>query len=59
MSGRTLPHSLGIDMLAVKSAAFDLSPDPAMVVDAEFGRLVGEQQKIVADLVRSARIPQQ
>ena len=35
MSGRTLPHSLGIDMLAVKSAAFDLSPDPARVVDAE------------------------
>ena len=32
---------------------------PAIVVDADFGRLVGEQQKIVADLVRAARIPQQ
>jgi tripartite-type tricarboxylate transporter receptor subunit TctC len=32
---------------------------PAMVVDSDFGRLVGEQQKIVADLVRAARIPQQ
>jgi hypothetical protein len=30
-----------------------------MVVDSDFGRLVGEQQKIVADLVRAARIPQQ
>ncbi len=32
---------------------------PASVYDADFGRLVGEQQKIVADLVRVARIPQQ
>lgn len=32
---------------------------PTMVMDADFGRLVGEQQKIVADLVRAARIPQQ
>ncbi|HEX2801868.1 MAG TPA: ATP-binding protein [Phenylobacterium sp.] len=35
MSWRTLPHSLGVDVLALKSAAFDLSPDPAMVVDSE------------------------
>jgi two-component system nitrogen regulation sensor histidine kinase GlnL len=38
-SWRTLPHSLGIDVLALKSAAFDLSPDPSMVVDAD-GALV-------------------
>jgi two-component system nitrogen regulation sensor histidine kinase GlnL len=35
MSWSTLPHSLGVDVLALKSAAFDLSPDPAMVVDSE------------------------
>ena len=35
MSWRTLPHSLGVDVLALKAAAFDLSPDPAMVVDSE------------------------
>jgi len=34
MSWRTLPQSLGIDVLALKAAAFELSPDPAMVVDA-------------------------
>src|ERR1700759_4879543 len=39
MSWRTLPHSLGVDVLAVKSAAFDLSPDPSLVVDAD-GALV-------------------
>ena len=39
MSGRQriLPHTLGAD--ALKAAAFDLSPDPAMVVDAD-GALV-------------------
>lgn len=35
MNWNTLPHSLGVDVLALKSAAFDLSPDPAMVVDSE------------------------
>jgi two-component system, NtrC family, nitrogen regulation sensor histidine kinase GlnL len=39
MSWRTLPQSLGIDVLALKAAAFELSPDPAMVVD-ETGALV-------------------
>ena len=39
MTWRTLPHSMGVDVLAVKSAAFDLSPDPSMVVDAD-GSLV-------------------
>ncbi|HEY8005157.1 MAG TPA: ATPase, partial [Phenylobacterium sp.] len=39
MSWRTLPQSLGVDVLALKAAAFELSPDPAMVVDAE-GALV-------------------
>src|SRR6201996_4391766 len=39
MSWRTLPQSLGVDVFALKSAAFDLSPDPAMVVDAD-GALV-------------------
>jgi two-component system nitrogen regulation sensor histidine kinase GlnL len=38
-TGRTLPQSLGVDVLALKSAAFDLSPDPSLVVDAE-GALV-------------------
>jgi len=33
MSWRTLPQSLGVDTLALKAAAFELSPDPAMVVD--------------------------
>src|SRR3954463_6265931 len=36
---RTLPHSMGVDVVALKAAAFDLSPDPAMVVDAD-GALV-------------------
>jgi len=36
---RTLPQSLGVDVLALKSAAFDLSPDPSLVVDAD-GALV-------------------
>ncbi|HZZ68984.1 MAG TPA: ATP-binding protein [Phenylobacterium sp.] len=39
MSWRTLPQSLGVDVLALKAAAFELSPDPAMVVDAD-GALV-------------------
>jgi two-component system, NtrC family, nitrogen regulation sensor histidine kinase GlnL len=39
MSWRTLPQSLGVDVLALKAAAFELSPDPAMVVD-EAGALV-------------------
>ena len=39
MSSRTLPQSLGVDTLALKAAAFDVSPDPAMVVD-ETGALV-------------------
>ena len=39
MSWRTLPQSLGVDVLALKAAAFELSPDPAMVVD-EAGCLV-------------------
>ncbi|MBS0332646.1 MAG: PAS domain-containing protein [Proteobacteria bacterium] len=39
MSWRTLPQSLGVDVFALKAAAFDLSPDPALVVDAE-GALV-------------------
>jgi len=34
VSWRTLPQSLGVDVLALKAAAFELSPDPAMVVDA-------------------------
>jgi len=33
MNWRTLPQSLGVDTLALKAAAFELSPDPAMVVD--------------------------
>ena len=33
MNWRTLPQSLGVDVLALKAAAFDLSPDPAMVID--------------------------
>src|SRR5512146_1414325 len=32
-SWRTLPQSLGVDVLALKAEAFELSPDPAMVVD--------------------------
>jgi len=39
MSWRTLPQSLGVDVLALKAAAFELSPDPAMVVD-DTGALV-------------------
>ncbi len=39
MSWRTLPQSLGVDTLALKAAAFELSPDPSMVVDAS-GALV-------------------
>ena len=39
MTWRTLPQSLGVDVLALKAAAFELSPDPAMVVDAD-GALV-------------------
>jgi two-component system nitrogen regulation sensor histidine kinase GlnL len=39
MSWRTLPQSLGLDVLALKAAAFELSPDPAMVVD-DAGALV-------------------
>ena len=39
MSWRTLPQSLGVDVFALKAAAFDLSPDPALVVDAD-GALV-------------------
>jgi two-component system nitrogen regulation sensor histidine kinase GlnL len=39
MSWRTLPQSLGVDTLALKAAAFELSPDPAMVVD-DTGALV-------------------
>ncbi|MFL5297246.1 MAG: two-component system sensor histidine kinase NtrB [Phenylobacterium sp.] len=34
-----MPQSLGLDVLALKAAAFDLSPDPALVVDAQ-GALV-------------------
>src|SRR5437899_6145593 len=39
MNWRTLPQSLGVDVLALKAAAFELSPDPAMVVDSD-GALV-------------------
>jgi two-component system nitrogen regulation sensor histidine kinase GlnL len=39
VSWRTLPQSLGVDTLGLKAAAFELSPDPAMVVD-ETGALV-------------------
>jgi two-component system nitrogen regulation sensor histidine kinase GlnL len=39
MTWRSLPQSAGLDVAAMKSAAFDLSPDPAMVVDAS-GALV-------------------
>jgi two-component system nitrogen regulation sensor histidine kinase GlnL len=39
MSWRSLPQSLGFDTVALKAAAFDLSPDPALVVDAD-GALV-------------------
>jgi two-component system, NtrC family, nitrogen regulation sensor histidine kinase GlnL len=39
MTWRTLPQSLGVDVLALKAAAFELSPDPAMVID-ETGALV-------------------
>ncbi len=39
MSWRTLPQSLGLDVFALKAAAFDLSPDPGLVVDAQ-GALV-------------------
>src|SRR6201996_6763372 len=39
MSWRPLPQSLGVDVFALKAAAFDLSPDPALVVDAD-GALV-------------------
>ena len=39
MSWRTLPQSLGLDTVALKAAAFELCPDPALVVDAE-GALV-------------------
>jgi two-component system nitrogen regulation sensor histidine kinase GlnL len=34
MSGRSVPQPQGLDLAALKGAAFDLSPDPAMVVDA-------------------------
>jgi two-component system nitrogen regulation sensor histidine kinase GlnL len=34
MSGRTRLQSFGVDMDALKAAAFELSPDPALVVDA-------------------------
>src|SRR6201996_6473374 len=39
MSWRPLPQSLGVDVFALKAAAFDLSPDPSLVVDAD-GALV-------------------
>ena len=39
MNWRTLPQSLGVDILALKAEAFEVSPDPAMVVDAN-GALV-------------------
>jgi two-component system nitrogen regulation sensor histidine kinase GlnL len=39
MTGRRLPQPLGLDEGMLKAAAFDLSPDPAMVVDAN-GALV-------------------
>ncbi|RAK61164.1 ATPase [Phenylobacterium hankyongense] len=39
MNGRTLSQAPGIDPAALKAAAFDLSPDPALVVDGE-GALV-------------------
>ena len=39
MTWRSLPQSQGLDLPALKSAAFDLSPDPALVVDAN-GALV-------------------
>ena len=39
MTRRALPQSLGLDLLALRAAAFDLSPDPALVVDAQ-GALV-------------------
>jgi len=39
MSWRTLPQSVGADVLALKAAAFELSLDPALVVD-ESGALV-------------------
>src|SRR5439155_12616696 len=39
VNGRSLPQWLGLDVLALKAAAFDLSPDPALVVDSQ-GALV-------------------
>src|SRR5215212_10038981 len=39
MSGRIQPQAPGADLDSVKAAAFDLSPDPALVVDAD-GALV-------------------
>jgi two-component system nitrogen regulation sensor histidine kinase GlnL len=39
MTGKTRSHLAGFDLGALKAAAFDLSPDPSMVVDAE-GALV-------------------
>jgi two-component system nitrogen regulation sensor histidine kinase GlnL len=39
MSPRGLPQPLGVDVLALKAAAFELSPDPALLVD-EAGALV-------------------
>ena len=50
MTGRTLPQSLGVDVLALKSAAFDLSPDPSLVVDAD-GALVAVNEAGMAPII--------
>jgi two-component system nitrogen regulation sensor histidine kinase GlnL len=39
MTGKTRPQPSGVDLDALKAAAFELSPDPALVVDGE-GALV-------------------
>ena len=39
MSGKTKLQDKGVDMDALKAAAFELSPDPSLVVDAD-GALV-------------------
>jgi two-component system nitrogen regulation sensor histidine kinase GlnL len=43
MTGKTKPQPPGVGAEALKAAAFDLSPDPALVVDAE-GALVAANE---------------
>ena len=51
MSGKTRFQTAGVDMNALKAAAFELSPDPALVVDAD-GALVAVNEAAEALFAR-------